>query len=56
MRSRARLSANAVSMVRTFETASIGSSSCNTEVTGLTIDSGWLARTNSVIVDHVMRP
>src|SRR5205809_3638097 len=41
MRSRAKLSANALSIVRTFETTSVGSSSCNAGVTGLTTDSGW---------------
>ena len=41
MRSRARLSATALSIVRTFETTSVGSSSRNTAVTALTSDSGW---------------
>src|SRR6476661_3847437 len=52
MRSRARLSANALSIVRTFETVSVGSSSCNAAVTGLTTVSGWRPRTKSVIVAH----
>jgi hypothetical protein len=56
MRSRARLSANALSIVRTFEITSVGSSSRKAAVTGLANDSGWRPRTKSVIIDHGMRP
>jgi hypothetical protein len=34
----------------------LGSSSCSVAVIGLTTDSGWRARTNSVIVVHATLP